>query len=184
MKKLVKLTLGTAVLVACGLSHAAPVYTTVDGGPVIPLAGNDITDTFRGPASLSAGACSLNCTLTATGKVSDTGTHVQLDITSANSTGSLFLCSLVSFSGFPWSGSVPHSALPSAPGSGQDIEFEVGTVQVNSPCGSCSGFVDVTFNHNVNGLAYFKFDGIDGTNCTVDGQLTSVNNIDYDIWNQ
>lgn len=183
MKKLIKLTLGTAVLVACGLSHAAPVYTTVDGGTAIPLAGNDITDTFRGPASLSAGICSLNCTLTAGGKVSAVGSDLQLDITSANSTGSLFLCSLVSFSGFPWSGTLPATALPTAAGSGADIKFSVGTVKVDSPCGKCEGTVDVTFNQNPSGLSYFAFDGMDGTNCTVSGQLTSINNIDYDIWN-
>ena len=183
MKKLIKLTLGTAVLVACGLSHAAPVYTVNGAGPT-PLAGNSITDTFRGSASLSAGICSLNCTLTVTGEVSDTGTQVNLDIYSASSTGSLFLCSLVTFSGFPWSGSVDYTDLPANANSGQDIEFTIGTVEVDSPCGDCKGDVQVTFNENGANPSYFEFAGIDGTNCTVSGRLTSLNGNDYDIWNQ
>ena len=179
MKSISKGIIGAAMMAAFGLSHAAgPIYYTVDGGPVQQLDVNPITDTFVGSSTVTAGLCSIGCTLSATGTLSDViGGNTTLSVTNASVSGGL-LCGAVSLSGFPWDGSVAHASIPSplAP-----VTFTLNNVAVSAPiCGNCSSQIDVTFDPANGGS--FEFNGpiTPNGNCRVVGSLTSDHY--YDAW--
>lgn len=177
MKMSLKTMISAAAILASGMAFASgpveyyktpkPSGTTL--GPY-ELHVTPITDTFSGSSNLTQGICSVNnCVLTAEGTLTDDLTgNTTLTVTDAD-VGGGGLCGFVTLSGLPWSGSVAHSSLPSPL---DEVDFSVGTVQVSSICGSCSGDVAVKFI-NANG-GQFQFSGsVGSSNCTVNGTLES-----------
>jgi hypothetical protein len=83
---------------------------------------------------------SVNCTMNMDMTIVDT-TMVDISITSASATGGggFIRCEDFSFSNFPWTGSIAHSSLPTSPP--YTAAFTLGTLQISTPCGGCSGSV-------------------------------------------
>ncbi|MCH8543781.1 MAG: hypothetical protein LAT61_09445 [Alcanivorax sp.] len=183
MNVIAKGFIGATMVAAFGLSHASgPIYYTVNGGSTEQLHITSITDTFEGTTRLSSGFfCQVDCTLTVDGEMADDLTgDTTLTVTNASVSGSSSLCGLLSLSGFPWEGSVPHSSIPSPL---TPVTFTMDNVAVSaSLCGSCSGQIDVTFDPDNGGS--FEFDGpiTPNGNCNVRGSLTSANGNYYDAW--
>ena len=157
-----------AAIISFGIastSIAAPLTVTVNGVPTVL---GTVSDTFSGPAALSKNCfgipINLNCTLTVDGTVSQSTdpNYADLTITAAASSGGggLISCSDVSFNNLPWSGTAHHDDIIAG------NAFPVGTVGVSTPCGSCSGNVNVSFSNTGNGE--FAFLGTLGT-CSVNG---------------
>lgn len=184
MNVIAKGLLSAALVAAFGVSQASPIYYTVNGGATKQLDIDPITDTFSGTTTLVAGACSLECTLNATGTLSDNGSTVDLAVTAASVTGG-FLCSTVGLSGFPWTASVPHTNPPITSPTLDPILFELSGVSVTSFCGSCSDMIEVTFDADNGGQ--FIFDGPiynsgGNSSCNVDGTLSSSAGNYYVAW--
>ncbi|WP_159560850.1 hypothetical protein [Alcanivorax sp. S71-1-4] len=178
MKAISKGLLGAALLATFGISQASPIYYTVNGGATQQLDAAAITDTFSGSTVLTSGICSLNCTLSATGTLSDDGTNVSLAVTSASVTGG-FLCGGVTLSGFPWTDSIAHASVPTG-NPLPDVDFTLTGVNVNSLCGSCSDEIDVTFRSTGGGQFVFADTIEPNGSCSVTGNLTSSNY--YTAW--
>ncbi|MCK0538574.1 hypothetical protein [Alcanivorax quisquiliarum] len=176
MNMIAKGIFGAALVAAAGLAQAtAPIYYTVNDDPTVyQLDLNPITDTFFGPSTVSSGLCSIPCTLSATGTLSDViGGDTTLSVGHASVSGGL-LCSAVSLSGFPWVGSVEHNSIPSPLG---PVTFTLEGVSVSAPiCGSCSDKIDVTFDPANGGSFVFNGPITPNGNCHVNGTLTSNNN--------
>lgn len=173
---------GFAALVLSSASFAAE-YTEDGAGP-FALSGG-ITDTFAGAAALSR-TCfgipiNLNCTLTLGGQIVESGSNVNLSISSASSTGggSLIQCEDVTFSNFPWTGSTATSNLPTSFTDTTPVPFTVSGIVVNTPCGSCSGSVTASYSNT--GLGEFSFVGTMGS-CSVNGNnIDSVAGTEYRV---
>lgn len=179
MNVIAKGIIGATMMAAFGLTHAAgPIYYTVNGGATQQLDLAPITDTFVGTTTVRAGICSLPCTFTATGTLSDDLVTTTLAVTSASSSGS-FACNTVSLSGFPWVGSVPHDDIPSPLG---PVTFSLSGVNVVSLCGTCSDTIDVTFDPANGGS--FRFNGpiYPKGSCSVQGNLTPQTGNYYEAW--
>jgi len=179
MNVITKGFIAAAIVTSSALSHASgPIYYTVNGGATQQLDVTPIADTFEGETRLSAGfLCQVTCDFSADGVLSDViGGLTTLTVTGGSVSGSNPLCGLISLSGFDWVGSVPH------PSSITPITFTLDNVSVSaSICGTCNGSIDVTFDP-ANGASFEFDDNISGTNCNVDGTLTSANGNYYVAW--
>lgn len=129
--------------------------------------------TYQGPATMSQGSFSLNCTLTLNGDVDYTAAGgIEIEVTSGSSTGGLFgLCALVDFV-FPWTATVDPADVPTSADAAAPVTFT--NVFVSGPAGDCTTSpvdVNAIFSpvnpSNPNGSA-FTFNATIG-NCGVAG---------------
>ena len=188
--KFQQIGMGLIALSFAAASHASgPVTVEIDG---VPQTLTSISDEFAGSATLSK-TCgifpiNLNCTLTLDGTISDSGT-LDLEITSAASTGSS-LCNGVGFNlpGTPWTGSAPHSALPTSAGDTTPVPFTVSGIAVTTSCGDCAGSLGATFSNTgpgtfaFSGTLPYTGGGLPG-NCAVSGSsIVSTSGTDYKVY--
>lgn len=188
-----KIGMGLIAFSFAAIAHAdGPVYVSINDGPDEIL--TVISDEFAGQATLGK-TCgllpiNLSCTLTLEGKITDLGSDVELSISEASSTGSL-LCGGVGFNlpGAPdWSGTAPHSALPTSKTDTTAVPFTVSGIGVTTSCGNCAGSLGATFSNA--GAGTFGFSGSLGYTggglpgaCNVSGSgIVSTSGTDYKVW--
>ena len=160
MKKAVIGAVGAVALMGAVSAHAITVSPSLS------------QYTFLGKATLSQGFFSLDCTLSLTGDVTQSGDVLTVTVTNGSSTGSGGLCSLVTFE-FPWTATIDGNTVGTGPNIPVNVTFQ--NVDVNGPggqCGTGNDTVPAVFN-SVNPSSVpssFSFAATIG-NCGVTGDL-------------
>ncbi|CUR46442.1 hypothetical protein BN2364_2001 [Alloalcanivorax xenomutans] len=159
MKKALIMAIGGATLLGAASAQAITVNPSLG------------SYTFSGPAHLTQSIFGLDCDLSLTGNVTQSGDVLTVTVTDGASTGSS-LCESVTF-GFPWVATIDGSSV----GTGSDIPVNVTfqNVDVTGPFGQCgtgNDTVPAVFNTvNPSSLpSSFSFAAAIG-NCSVNGNL-------------
>ena len=119
---------------------SGPIYYTVNSGATMQLDINPIADVFVGDITLSAGFCSIDCTMQVVGGITDSvGGETEFSFMMPSLTGSV-LCSSVSFATGLWEGSVSHPDIVTS------ASFDISNFNVVSVCGSCGNTTGITFD--------------------------------------
>ena len=172
MKYTINAVLILLMPVISGIAFASPIMVSKNGAPYVQLSDNPISDLFQGLTVMTAGVCSMNCTLSLSTTITDIpGVDTALiAIGDAEFNGGL-LCGLVSFDApsFPWVATAAHSTISLS--SPLTIPFNVSGVDTGG-CMLCSGIsLNMTYSNESGGV--FLVDGTDGAGCTINGVISS-----------